>query len=113
MYNISRPSTYVDYQPRRESTVFEPWLVEFSDAKPWEWTADSIFIEKSLHKWIHTVQTCVAQSQLYYIVSPGLVYNPYILNTIFTVVYSFQNYEAFDFLVKFFNSFVFCVQEKI
>lgn len=47
------------------------------------------------------------------IVSPGLVYNHRILTNIFTVLYPFQKHEAFNFLVNFFNSSVFCVQEKI
>ena len=39
---------------------------------------------------------------IYNIFSPGLIYNLCIVNNIFTVVYPFQNYEAFNFLVNFF-----------
>lgn len=39
---------------------------------------------------------------IYNIFSPGLIYNPCIMINIFTVVYPFQNYEAFNFLVNFF-----------
>lgn len=106
-------SAYVDSQLWIENTVFEPQLVEFSDEKPRDTRAKYIFIEK-IRVSRPTVQNCSSGvSCIYNIVSPGLVYNPCILNNIFIAVYPFQNYEAFDFLVKFFNNSILCSGENI